>query len=65
MEQSYFTILFFIRKSRALKNRKVPIYLRITIDSKRAEMQIKRCVNPGRWNSIKECATEKTRNVMN
>ena len=59
MEKNYFTILFFIRKSIALKNGEVPIYLRITIDGKRSEMLIKRSVNPNQWNSIKECATGK------
>lgn len=42
-------ILFFLRKERAKKG-KLPIYLRITVDGKRAEYAIKRYIEKTRWN---------------
>ncbi|PIQ35364.1 MAG: recombinase [Bacteroidetes bacterium CG18_big_fil_WC_8_21_14_2_50_41_14] len=45
-----FGILFHTRKSKKLKDKTVPIYLRITIDGKRTEYSIKRTVDPDRWN---------------
>ena len=42
MQRNYFSILFFIRRTRLLKNGEAPIGLRITVNGQRAEMQIKR-----------------------
>lgn len=44
MERYYFLILFFIRRTRLLKNGEAPIGLRITVNGQRAELQIKRNV---------------------
>lgn len=44
MDRNYFSILFFIKKSKSLKNGETPICLRITINGQRAEVQIKRSV---------------------
>ena len=44
MQRNYFSILFFIRRTRLLKNGEAPIGLRITVNGQRAEMQIKRSV---------------------
>jgi hypothetical protein len=40
MERNYFSILFFIRRTRLLKNGEAPIGLRITVNGQRAELQI-------------------------
>lgn len=53
MERRTFTIMFMIRRARRLKNQEVPIYMRITVDGERAEISIKRSVNPGYWNEVK------------
>lgn len=53
--KSYFSILFFIRRTRLLKNGEAPISLRITMDGQRAEMQIKRSVDEKHWNASKGC----------
>ena len=42
MQRNYFTILFFIKKSKLLKNGEAPICMRITVNGQRAEIQIKR-----------------------
>lgn len=61
MDRNYFSILFFIKKSKLLKNGEAPICLRITINGQRAEIQIKRSVEISQWNSKKECAIGKER----
>ena len=50
-------VLFFIKKTKLLKNGEAPICMRITVDALRAEIMIKRSVSPNRWNQKKECAT--------
>ena len=52
MQRTYFSILFFIRRTRLLKNGEAPIGLRITVNGQRAEMQIKRSVAEERWKRI-------------
>jgi len=56
MRRHYFSILFFVRKTKLLKNGEAPICLRVTVDGQRAEIQIKRSVSVNNWNSQKECA---------
>ncbi|HWJ25212.1 MAG TPA: phage integrase SAM-like domain and Arm DNA-binding domain-containing protein, partial [Flavisolibacter sp.] len=52
-----FNILFFVRKQKESKentqenqNKKAPIYIRITVDGKRAEVTTKREIDPTKWN---------------
>lgn len=47
-----FSVLSIIRKSRS-KQHKVPIYLRITVSGKRAEISTKEYVNEAKWNRTK------------
>lgn len=49
-------ILFFIRKERASNENQAAIYLRITINGKRAELSIRREIEIKRWNSKGGCA---------
>jgi site-specific recombinase XerD len=60
MVRRTFSIMFMIRKNKKLKNQDVPIYMRITVDGERAEISIKRTVNPGFWNEVKGCAKSGT-----
>lgn len=50
-------VLFFIKKTKLLKNGEAPICMRITVDSVRTEIMIKRSVNLKKWNQAKECTT--------
>lgn len=61
MQRNYFSILFFIKKTKLLKNGEAPICLRITVNGKRAEVQVKRSIETTKWNSKKECANGKER----
>lgn len=46
-----FSLLFYLKTSKAKKDGSTPIYLRITIDGARADISTKRYVNSARWNS--------------
>jgi site-specific recombinase XerD len=47
---STFGILFYIRKDKTRANETVPIFLRITIDGKRAALSTRRYIHPDKWN---------------
>lgn len=61
MQRNYFSVLFWIKKAKLLKNGEAPICLRITVGGQRAEIQLGRSVEVGKWNSKRECATGKDR----
>ena len=48
-----FSLLFYIRTSKTKSNGTVPIYVRITINGKRAEFSAKRTIDPNKWNNTK------------
>jgi hypothetical protein len=45
-----FSLLFYVKKSKAAANGTAPIYLRITIDGKITEPAAKRHILPEKWN---------------
>jgi site-specific recombinase XerD len=46
-----FSHIFYLKKNKDYSKGPVPIYLRITVKGKRAEISIKRTVEPNKWNS--------------
>jgi len=48
-----FSLLFYIRTTKTKSNGTAPIYVRITINGKRAEFSAKRTIEPTKWNSAK------------
>ena len=44
--------VFFLKKSKGYREGPIPIYLRITIAGNRAELSIKRKIDPSKWISI-------------
>jgi hypothetical protein len=56
MRRKTFSILFMIRRGQLLRNHEAPIYKRITIDGVRAEISIKRSIDPAYWNEVKGCS---------
>jgi site-specific recombinase XerD len=44
-------LLFYIRNDKIRKDKRVPIYLRITVDGKRHEFAVKRFIKPDSWNN--------------
>ncbi|MGY6648048.1 site-specific integrase [Wenyingzhuangia sp. IMCC45574] len=53
MQRATFTILFFIKKTKTLKDGTAPIYLRVTVNGKRSEVAIKRSVQPNIWDTAR------------
>lgn len=53
MNRTTFSILFFVKKTKLNKKQEAPIYLRITVNGDRAEISIKRSIDPAKWNPSK------------
>ena len=45
-----FSLLFYIRTTKIKADSTAPIYVRITINGKRAELSAKRSIDPSKWN---------------
>ena len=45
------SILFYIKRAKTTSQGKSPIYLRVTVDSRRTEFSIKRFVETYKWSS--------------
>lgn len=56
-----FSVLFFIKRKKLLKNGDAPVYMRITIDGRFLEASLKRGVNPKTWNEKKQRSTGRDR----
>jgi hypothetical protein len=46
-----YSILFFIRNEKLNKHGKVPVYMRITINGKHAEISTRQWIESARWNN--------------
>jgi integrase len=62
-----FSSIFYIRKEKAGKDKKAPIYCRVTVDGQRAELAIKRSVAIDKWDNAGRVKghTEEARNINN
>ncbi|WP_301875007.1 phage integrase SAM-like domain and Arm DNA-binding domain-containing protein, partial [Bacteroides caecimuris] len=56
-----FTVLFYIKKQKLLKNGEAPVCMRITVNKQKAEIMIKRSIPAELWNQAKECSKGKDR----
>lgn len=63
MKKKTFTILFYVKRTKLLKNGETPIFMRITVDSVREEIAIKRSIKLENWDTDKVRA--KPTNVFN
>ena len=52
--KSTFSVLFFIKRKKLLKNGDAPVYMRVTVDGRFLEASLKRGVNPKTWNEKKQ-----------
>jgi len=55
-ERQRLSILFYLRNDKKNSKDESPIYMRITVNGKRAEMSMNRYINQDRWNSKGGCA---------
>lgn len=61
MKRNTFKVLFFIKKTKLLKNGEASVCMRITVNGARAETNIRKSVEPALWNQAKECVKGKSR----
>ena len=50
-ERQTLSILFYLRRDKDNSRNEVPIYMRITVNGKRAEMSTFRYIDPEKWNN--------------
>ena len=56
MKKKTFAILFYVKRTKLLKNWEAPVFMRITVDALRVEMSIQRSINLSEWIEKKCCA---------
>lgn len=61
MRKSSFNVLFFIKRTKPLKDGSFPIYVRVTVDLKRVEFASKINVKGDLWDSLHSCAKGATK----
>lgn len=59
MKRTTFGVLFFINKSKLLKSGEAGIYIRVSVNGKRVESNIKRSIKVSQWDQSKEQAKGK------
>lgn len=59
-KNSTFCLLFYIKKTKLMKNGEAPIFLRVTINRKCVEIAIKRSILTHLWDQKKECSNGKS-----
>ena len=61
MKRSSFNELFFLKKTKLLKNGEASVCMRITVDGTRVENNIRKSIDPSLWSQAKESARGKSR----
>ena len=61
MERNSFSVLFFLKKTKLLKNGEASVCMRITVNNIRSETNIRKSITPSLWNQAKECSRGKDR----
>lgn len=64
MERKRFSVLFFIKRSKLLKNGEAPVRVRATYDRLYVELQLKRSIKVPLWSQDKEKSIGKDRNSV-
>jgi site-specific recombinase XerD len=60
MKRATFTILFFAKWKKLLRNGEAPIYMRLTINGTSAEVSLKRSIDPSNWDAPRNKAKGKS-----
>ena len=61
MNRDSFRVLFFLKKTRLLKNGEASVCMRITVNGTRVENNIRKSIDPALWSQAKETARGKSR----
>ena len=59
MKRSSFNVLFFLKKTKLLKNGEASVCMRITVDGTRVESNIRKSIDPSLWSQAKESADQR------
>lgn len=54
MERATFSVSFFVKRTKKLKDGTLPIFVRITVNGQRAEFGLQESVNLNQWNSFQK-----------
>lgn len=60
MKRSSFNVLFFLKKTKLLKNGEASVCMRITVDGTRVENNIRKSIDPSLWSQAKESTRGKS-----
>ena len=61
MKRDSFRVLFFLKKTKLLKNGEASVCMRITVNGTRVENNIRKSIDPALWSQAKEMARGKSR----
>ena len=61
MKRDSFRVLFFLKKTKLLKNGEASVCMRITVNGTRVENNIRKSIDPALWSQAKETARGKSR----
>lgn len=61
MKRDSFRVLFFLKKTRLLKNGEASVCMRITVNGTRVENNIRKSIDPALWSQAKEMTRGKSR----
>jgi len=53
MKRQTFSVLYYIKRTKLLKNGEAPVYVRITVNGDRVELSLKRSIKSNLWNEHK------------
>ena len=63
MTRATYAVLFYIKRTKKLKDGTVPIYARITVNSQRAEFGLQKSIKADDWDQARGCAHGFTKNA--
>jgi len=63
MTRTTFTVLFFIKRTKALKDGTVPIFARVTVNGQRTEFGLQRSIEENQWHAEKGYAKGTSKNA--
>lgn len=63
MKRATFTVLFYIKRTKVLKDGTAPIFARATINGDRTEFGLQKSIDSTEWDSVKGCAKGYSRNA--
>ena len=63
MTRATYTVLFYIKRTKELKDGTVPIFARITVNGQRAEFGLQQSIKPDEWDLERGCAQGFSKNA--